>query len=171
MIWIDFVILAAVGLSVLIGLWRGLVKEAFSLATWLAAIWLAAKFAWVGEGMLMSLSAPPEIKIWLARGLVFLAVLIAGSALAWFAVRLVRGVGLSIPDRLLGAVFGFGRGALIVGVGVIVLEFLGVTDSAWWSEGQLTSTGERIAEGIKYYAALGTDFLEQNGYELATEAR
>lgn len=171
MIWVDFVILAAVGLSVVVGLWRGLVKEAFSLATWLAAIWLAAKFAWVGESALMSLSAPPQVKIWLARGLVFFVVLIAGSALAWFAVKLVRGVGLSIPDRLLGAVFGLGRGALIVGIGVIVLEFLGATDSAWWREGQLTATGERIARGIKYYAALGTDFLEQNGYELATEAR
>lgn len=171
MIWIDYVILAAVGLSVVIGLWRGLIKEAFSLATWLAAIWLAAKFAWVGEGVLASLSAPPEIKIWLARGLVFFAVLIAGSALAWFAVRIVRGVGLSVPDRLLGALFGLGRGALIVGIGVIVLEFLGATDSAWWREAQLTATGERIAQGIKYYAALGTDFLEENGYELAAEAR
>ena len=42
--WLDGIILAILALSVLIGLMRGLVAEVLSLATWIAAFWMAAVF-------------------------------------------------------------------------------------------------------------------------------
>ena len=44
MIWIDYAILAIIGLSVLISIWRGFTKEALSLAGWIIAFIVAMKF-------------------------------------------------------------------------------------------------------------------------------
>ena len=44
MVWIDYAILAVIGLSSLISLIRGFVKEALSLVTWFAAFFVASRF-------------------------------------------------------------------------------------------------------------------------------
>lgn len=46
MVWIDYAILAVIGLSSLISLIRGFVKEALSLVTWFAAFFVASRFFW-----------------------------------------------------------------------------------------------------------------------------
>ena len=43
-VWIDYAILAVIGLSSLISLIRGFVKEALSLVTWFAAFFVASNF-------------------------------------------------------------------------------------------------------------------------------
>lgn len=44
MVWIDYAIMAVIGLSSLISLIRGFVKEALSLVTWFAAFFVASRF-------------------------------------------------------------------------------------------------------------------------------
>ncbi len=38
---VDWILLAVLGLSMLLGLWRGLVQEVLSLAGWVAAFFVA----------------------------------------------------------------------------------------------------------------------------------
>ena len=45
MTWFDYALIAVVGLSALVGIWRGLVREVFALAGWIAAIVVAMLFA------------------------------------------------------------------------------------------------------------------------------
>ena len=45
MSWFDFAVVAVVGFSILLGAWRGLVREVFSLAGWVIAFVLALLFA------------------------------------------------------------------------------------------------------------------------------
>ena len=45
MIWIDYAILAIVGISGVISLMRGFIREALSLAGWIAAFWMAIAFS------------------------------------------------------------------------------------------------------------------------------
>ena len=42
--WIDVVILALIALSAILSLFRGFVREAVALATWLIALWVAMAF-------------------------------------------------------------------------------------------------------------------------------
>jgi membrane protein required for colicin V production len=74
---------------------------------------------------------------------------------AWFVRALIRHSGLGGTDRLLGSLFGFTRGVLIFGLVVIVLEFTGLDQDPWWQGASLGSYGEQVADGIRYYAALG----------------
>jgi len=161
MSWIDvFIVLICIG-SAGFGAWRGLAKEALSLATWLAAIWLAWRFTWLVEPLLGEWVVAPELRIWAARVVIFVLVLAAGGLIAWFAREIIRHTGLSGTDRTLGSLFGLGRGAIIVGLAVIALDFAGLDQDPWWQQAKLKPYSDRIAEGIRFYAALGSRYLEE----------
>jgi membrane protein required for colicin V production len=42
--WVDYAIIAVLGLSVLMGLWRGFIGEVLALAVWACAFWVAWLF-------------------------------------------------------------------------------------------------------------------------------
>lgn len=44
MVWVDYAILAIIGLSTVISLIRGFVKEAISLIVWIAAFFVASHY-------------------------------------------------------------------------------------------------------------------------------
>ena len=157
----DYLILLICGASALLGVWRGFTKEALSLATWLAAIWLAWRFAWLVEPLVDGWFAAPELALWVARAIVFVVVLIAGGVIAWFVRELIRRTALSGTDRLLGGAFGLARGVLIVGLGVIALQFMGLDQDPFWQQARFRGYGDRIAAGIRYYAELGTQYLRE----------
>ena len=98
--------------------------------------------------------------------IVFLVVLIAGGIVAYLVRELIRHTGLGSVDRSLGALFGFFRGALIVGLVVIVIELAGMDQDPWWQQSRLKPISERIAAGIRYYAELGSRMLAEQ--ELAS---
>lgn len=129
--------------------------------TWLAAIWLAWRFTWLVEPMLGEWVAAPELKIWAARIVIFVIVLVAGGLVAWFVRELIRHTGLSSTDRTLGGLFGLARGALIIGLMAIGVQLLGMQGDPWWQESRLRPYCDRIAEGIRYYAELGGRYLEE----------
>jgi membrane protein required for colicin V production len=157
---VDYVIVLICVVSAGIGVWRGFVKEALSLLTLLAAIWLAWRFAALVEPMLGEWAGAPEVRVWTARIIVFVLVLIAGAVISWLARMLVRHTGLSGVDRLLGAGFGLVRGVLIVGLAVIVLEFLGLDQDGFWQDARLRPYAEQVAAAVRYYAELGNRYLQ-----------
>jgi len=163
MTWADIVIVVGCCASAGFGAWRGFAKEALSLATWLAAIWIAWRFTWLIEPMMGEWVAAPELKVWVARVVIFVLVMAVGGLIAWMVRELIRHTGLSGTDRLLGSLFGLARGAIIVGLAVIVLDFAGLKDDPWWQEARLRPYSDRIADGIRYYAGLGSRYLEEEG--------
>ena len=160
MAWVDYLIVAVLLLSAGLGFWRGFVKEALALATWLAAIWLAWRFSWLMDGVFAGWSAPEEVKLWAGRGAIFVLVLLVGGLVAWLASTLVKHSGLSATDRLLGAAFGAGRGVVLLGVAVIALEYLGLAENPWWQESRFGPYGNKVAAGLKHYAALGNAYVK-----------
>ena len=158
---VDYVILLLTLVSVVVGVWRGFTTEALSLVTLLAAIALAWTFAGALEPSLGSWASAVEVRLWTARVIIFVAVLVIGGLVSWLARKLVRNTGLSGLDRTLGAAFGLARAALLVGLAVIVLQFAEVDQESWWKEARLRPYAERVAEAVKYYAELGTRYLQE----------
>ena len=163
MTWVDIVIVAGCCASAAFGAWRGFVKEALSLVTWLAAIWIAWRFTWLIEPMMGEWVVAPELKVWVARVVIFLLIMAVGGLIAWMVRELIRHTGLSGTDRVLGSLFGLARGTIIVGLAVIVVDFTGLQNDPWWQEARLRPYSDRIAEGIRYYAGLGSRYLEEEG--------
>ena len=163
MTWVDYAILAVCLASTAYGFWRGFAHEALAIASWLAAIWVAWRFAFVIEPMLGEWVEAPELRVWAARTMLFVIVLALGGLVSWFVRTLVRHTGLSGTDRMAGAVFGLARGVLIVGLAAIVLELAGLSQDPWWQQSMLKPWSERVASGIRHYAALGSRYLDGQG--------
>jgi membrane protein required for colicin V production len=98
----DLVMMGIVVFSILISLQRGFVREALSLAAWVAAVILSR---WYGNlfADLLSTSVPSAaIRVPLGHFLVFFLVIISGSIIGYLMKSMLKAVGLSLVDRLLG---------------------------------------------------------------------
>jgi membrane protein required for colicin V production len=168
---VDFVILFLVLVSAAVGVWRGFTTEALSIVILLVAIGLAWTFAGRLEPMLGQWSSAAEVRLWAARVVIFVAALAVGGLVSWLARKLVRDTGLTSVDRTLGAAFGLLRGAVLLGLAVLVLQFVGLDQEPWWRDAGLRPYAERAADAVKYYAELGTRYLqEQQVLETASVA-
>ena len=83
MIWIDFAILGLIVISLIIGLLRGLIKEAFSLVTWIIAVWVGLTFSREFSVLLENFIVYPSARIATAFGILFLITLILGSIISY----------------------------------------------------------------------------------------
>lgn len=116
----DIVVLVVVVLSLVAGLWRGLVKEAFSLACWIAAGVLAALFNAEVATYLGDWFANPGLQRIVAFALIFVLTIFAGGIVGTLLSKLTSAVGLQAADRALGGLFGLARGLLIVSLAVML---------------------------------------------------
>ena len=161
LIWIDYLLLGIMVLSGVVGLFRGFVKEALSLGVWVAAIWCAWKFAGMAADQMTGWVADPVLRLWTARAVVLVAVLITGGLLTALLSFLLDRTGLTGTDRLLGGIFGLGRGAVLVAIVVIALQFTDFDQSPWWAESKLIPYAEPVVDMLRDVAENGMDMLDQ----------
>ena len=134
----DWVIIVLLGGSCLIALFRGLVREALSLANWVVAALVARGASDAVSEWLAQWIDTPSIRYAFAFAALMLVSLIIGGVLIGLVVRLVRASGLGFADRTLGLVFGFARGVLLVLLGLALVRFgLPVEEDSWWQSSML----------------------------------
>lgn len=141
----DIAVLAVVGLSVLLSVIRGLVREVLALAAWVVAFFAGNVLA--GEVAPWLPEAVPTEELRLLAGFVavFLAVLVAMSLLAIMVSKLVKSAGLGLEDRLLGGVFGLVRGLLVVVIVVLLAGLTALPRQAVWRNAVLSEPLEGVA--------------------------
>lgn len=136
--WADWIILALIAVSTLIGLSRGFIREVLSLLTWVAAFAVAMMFRQQLAPLLSNLVETPALQELAAFAMLFIATLLAGAGLNILLSSFVSATGLSGTDRVLGMVFGLLRGSIVVLVLLIFAPvLLPVTESSWWWESKL----------------------------------
>jgi membrane protein required for colicin V production len=131
MTWFDYAVLGVIGLSMLVGVFRGFIREVISLAGWVAAAVLASSLAatvaeWGPAG------GSPVARVAIAFVLVFLAIVLLAGLLGWLLANLVKAAGLGLADRILGAIFGFVRGLLVVLVAVMLAGLTALPREPLW---------------------------------------
>lgn len=139
----DFAVIAILLVSLLLGLWRGLVYEVLSLVGWPVAFVLSKLFA--GNVAPMMPGTQEIMRITLAYAVVFVAALIMWGVLAWLLSRLVKAVGLGWLDRVLGGVFGVLRGGLVILVLVWLAGLTAIPEQPFWRTAQTSKTAEDVA--------------------------
>ena len=144
---LDWICVAVLLVSLLVGAWRGLVVEVLSVASWLAAFVLAQWFAPDVAAKLPMAGAAEPVRYAAGFVLVFVATLFAGALIGFVVSKLLSAVGLGAVNRLLGALFGVLRGVLLILAATVVVGLTPWKSSAEWH----ASTGARWAT-----AALGT---------------
>ncbi|MFI4958490.1 MAG: CvpA family protein [Lysobacterales bacterium] len=143
--WTDCIILGVLALSVLIGLFRGLIAEVLSLVIWIAAFWVTWAFGPVVSAHLEHTISMPSLRYSIGYGLCFVVVLILGALVRFLVRRLIWSAGLSGIDRLFGMVFGFARGILIVTLLVFLVGLTAFTRDSWWQKSVLLPQFQQAA--------------------------
>lgn len=147
--WVDYVIIAIIAFSCIAGLMRGLLREVILLVTWIAAVWLAWTYAGALEPYLGGALAGESVRPWAARVLIFLVIVLIGTIIGHLVSRFVRLSLFSGTDRFLGGLFGLLRGAVIVGLIVILCHAVRLQDESWWRGSLLVPYGEHAANVLR----------------------
>ena len=144
MVALDWVFLAVLAASLLLGAWRGLVYEVLSVISWVAAFILAQWFAPQAAALLPMGGSGQAVRYAAGFVAVFIAVVFAGGLLAWLIKKMVEAVGLRPIDRTLGAAFGLLRGAVVLLALAVVINMTPLQRGEWWTE----SKGADVATGV-----------------------
>ena len=133
----DWAILAVLLLSTGVSLFRGFIKEAFSLLVWALAFWVAFAFSGDLRGWLTGYVDTPSVRAGMAFVGLFVLVLIVGGVVNYLLGKLVESTGLSATDRMLGAVFGLVRGLAMVVLFFLVAGLTPMPQDSWWRQARV----------------------------------
>lgn len=143
--WPDIFILAVIGISALLSLFRGLIREVLSLVGWLVAGWVAFKFAGPLALQMAGIVSVPSVRMALAFIGLVLAVLLVFGVLNFLLSKLIESTGLSATDRILGVIFGVARGIAIITLLVMLAGLTPVPRDPWWRDSQFLVRFEQLA--------------------------
>ncbi|NLC71573.1 MAG: CvpA family protein [Desulfuromonadaceae bacterium] len=125
--YLDIAILVILGLFLLKGAWRGLLREICSLAGLLLGAFLALSFHEpLGQILTESFRLPPTLANIASFLLLFLITVIFFGVLGFLLSKFVKLIFLGGLNRVAGAVFGLGEGALLIAI-VLFVATMGET--------------------------------------------
>jgi membrane protein required for colicin V production len=145
----DILLAVLVVVSVIAGFVRGLLRELIALLSWVIGFLLSWTYAEQLEPYLGGLLAQAGLRLWAARVLIFVAVLIAGTLIGGIVTMFVRLSLFSPLDRSLGGLFGLLRSAVVVGLLMIGGHALRMDRESWWRGSILAPYAEHPANVLR----------------------
>ncbi len=158
--WIDIGIVFILLVSTAVAIFRGFVKEAISLASWIAAIWLAITFssqvalflpASIDEATFsisQSEVGVSKLRIGIAFVLIVIGTLITGALLNYILSHLTQNRALRGVDRMLGVFFGAFRGTAIIVLLILAASYTNFPLSETWKSSQILPPFEMVAKKV-----------------------
>ena len=133
----DYVVIGIVTISLVLGLWRGVVNELIALAAWVTGFMAALEFGAATGHVVFTGLTDPALRVLAGCVLVFVGVLVAMSVIRLAVRSMVKALGLTLSDRLLGMFFGLARGVLLVMMLVAAGGMTSAPQQLWWKEATL----------------------------------
>lgn len=144
----DYAVLAIIGLSVILSVMRGMVREVLAISGLVVAFYVGRTYT---DQLLpmIPLDIPTEsLRILAAFLVLFLATLLLASLLGVAVSAIVKKIGLGWLDRFLGAVFGVLRGVLIVCVLVFLAGLTELPKDPRWRNAMFSAPAEAMVVSI-----------------------
>ena len=155
--WVDLTLFAMIAVSVLVGLWRGLVFEMLAVLGWLAAYFAAQWFAPDLAPYLPIGASGLALNHAVAFAVVFVLALMIWGVAARVVRMLVRAVPvISTADRLMGAAFGLVRAVVLLLVIATVVGLTPLTKSQAWQQSRVAVWSNGFLQSMKH--VLPADF-------------
>lgn len=120
--WVDIIFIIIIGLSSITGLLRGFVKEFIAIGVWILAVWAGYNYSGSVTPYIQPYIQNPSILSIVSFMVVVLGVLIAGGIANFVIGLFLKGSGLGAMDKVLGGIFGFGRGVFILSLIFAILS-------------------------------------------------
>lgn len=151
---LDYAVLIIIGFSIVLSIMRGLVKELLALAAWVLAFFLAWLLGGQAAEWMPAEIPGDELRALAGYAATFFVVLLLMSLVSFAVSQMIKSAGLSVEDRLLGAVFGLVRGFAVVMVLVLLAGATALPAQPFWREAVLRPLLERTAIVIKSWLPL-----------------
>lgn len=145
----DYAVLGAMGASLFLGFWRGVVSETLALAAWVVGFFAARAYAGDVAALYGRWLADVTLRYAAGFATVVVAVLVVFAVGRLALSLLLRAVGLGLIDRLLGAAFGVGRGVLIALIAVLLGGMTALPKEPWWRDAVLAPPLETAVIAMK----------------------
>jgi membrane protein required for colicin V production len=168
MIAVDYIIIAILIISAVMGLVRGLLREAIAVITWFLAIVLAWSFAPSLEHLLGGVLEGSPMRIWAARAIIFVGVLLLGGAVSVVLGHYVRVSMFAGMDKFLGFIFGIIRGIVIVGAFTIAVQALRMDEDPRWKNSRLMPYAIGVADALRGIVGENLERLDLSRPPLST---
>lgn len=146
---LDWIFVALLVASMLIGAWRGLVFEVLSLLGWVVAFFVAQWFAQDVAAWLPMGESAGALRYAAGFVIVFIAAVFAFGFLTSLAKKLIEAIGLRPVDRALGAIFGVLRGLVLLLAVAVVAGLTPMGQAPWWQESQAAPVLAEALEVLK----------------------
>lgn len=146
---VDWVLLAVLAFSMLLGAWRGLVYEVLSVLGWAVSFYAAQYFAPMVAGWLPLQSTSETVRYAAAFVLVFVVGVFTAGLLAFLLKKLIEAIGLRPVDRTMGAAFGLVRGVILLLAAAVVMDMTALKTSTWWQESKGAPVLTAALKGLK----------------------
>jgi len=145
----DYIVLAVLGISALLGLMRGLIRELLSLVAYIVATLAAIWWGPLGMQWLLPYIENDLLRTLAAYGAIFLIVILLAGLLTLTLTTLIQKTGLGPADHGLGAVFGLLRGVLMVLTLVVLAGYTDLPQQDWWRQARLSGTSVQAVTTLK----------------------
>lgn len=151
----DYAVLVIIGVSIIISMMRGALRELLSIIGWLGAFYVAKTYATQLMLVLPQDIPSDQLRLLAAFIILFLAVLLIVNLLAIALSGLIKKIGLGWVNRFLGALFGLIKGLLMVSVLVFLAGFTNCPKDSRWTNAMFSSPLEALVK-------LGLPWLPQS---------
>ncbi|OZI43526.1 colicin V synthesis protein [Bordetella genomosp. 5] len=145
----DFVVLAILAVSAVLGLVRGLLKELLSLVAYVLAFVAAIWWGPTVYGWLEPYIETTVLRMGVSYAAVFIIVLLGVGLVNMTLGALIRTTGLSPADHGLGGMFGLARGLLIVLVLVGLAGYTPLPQEPWWQDAMFSHSATQAVLKVK----------------------
>ncbi len=149
--WIDIAIIALFAISILIGIYRGFVKETLSVVSWGLAAVVAFRYGEQASTYIKPYIPQEPLDLAIAYVAVFLISLIVFSVISHLISQIFDSSGMKGIDRSIGSIFGAIRAAAIIVLLVLVGRFMAMDNQQWWMDSQFIPYFEPLVEWLKSF--------------------
>ena len=124
-------------MSLIWGLFRGLVREVLALSSWGFAGWLTWQYGATLGDYLMGWLNSERLGYFAGLGTVFIGSFVALSLISRVAYKHFRISGLTAMNRILGAIFGIARGVVVSTLLLFSAQFSPAIGTNWYRDSEL----------------------------------
>lgn len=162
MIWVDYIITGLLALSVIVGIFKGFAKQAYSLLAWCSAIvvgiFFSHDFTWLIQGYI----SDPLARLAAAFAALNLITLIVTGLVGILLGIVLTSKRLSVLDRLGGMVLGAAHGALFMIIALLLTGLSALPKSPWWQQSKLIPPFQTASAWLSLH--LPSDFTKKIHY-------
>jgi membrane protein required for colicin V production len=147
----DYGVVAVLGLTLLLGFWRGLVSEILALAAWVVAFFAARATASEVGRLFADVLKDQAVQYVVGFAAVFVGVLVVFALLRLAVTGVLAAAGLGVLDRFLGGVFGAVQGLAVLLALVVAGGLTSLPQQPWWRDAVSAPPLETAALATKPY--------------------